>query len=243
MSVEKSEERLRTLENEVATLKNQLRTLEDIEAIQKLQRAYGYYMDHMMPNEIAELFTDDGEQEWQGLGTFKGKETIRKAWTVTRQWPPEQLHVGVQMSPYITIAPDGKTAKGRWYCIGGSPLQGNGTVSGLIYFALYENDYVKENGIWKIKALRIGLMYTLKTIEGEQNPEEDERVTQISMGRYPFTTRMSRVPKQEWPSPWIRPFSFKHPVTGKDVNETVEAWNKAHLFSMPPGGEKWTTKQ
>jgi hypothetical protein len=62
------------------------------------------------------------------------------------------------------------------------------------------------------------------------------------MGHYEFTERISRCPRQEF-EPWIRPFSFKHPVTGKDVNKTVEAWNKANPCPMPPGGERWTENQ
>ena len=241
MQEETSQKRIKALENDVEVLKDRLRVLEDIEAIQKLQRAYGYYMDHMMPDEIAELFTDDGEQEWKGLGVFKGKETIREAWKVTRKWPAEQLHVGVQISPYITVAPDGNSAKGRWYCVGGSPMPGNGTVSSLIYFGLYENDYVKEKGIWKIKSLRIGIMYSMRSAEKEINQEDDERIVQISMSQYPFSKRLSRVPRQEWPSPWIRPFHFKHPVTGKETSEA--AWNAEHPTEMPPGGENWNKEE
>ena len=58
------------------------------------------------------------------------------------------------------------------------------------------------------------------------------------MSYYKFTERISRCPRQEFVG-YSRPFSFKHPVTGKDVNTTVEAWNKAHPCPMPPGGEKW----
>jgi hypothetical protein len=69
--------------------------------------------------------------------------------------------------------------------------------------------------------------------------EEEEKMTQEYMSGYPFTERMARTPRQEF-GPYLRPFSFKHPVTGKDLNVTVAAHNAAHPCPMPPGGEKWT---
>ena len=48
------------LEEQFKILQEKVRTLEDIEQINILQRAYGYYVDNMMPDDVADLFTNDG---------------------------------------------------------------------------------------------------------------------------------------------------------------------------------------
>jgi len=226
-----------TFEEENKALQKKVTTLEDIEAIKKIQRAYGFYLEHMMADEVADLWAEDGELQWSGLGVFKGRETIRKCWTLLKEWashqgrPELQLHITMMTSPYITVSTDGNKAWGRWYVRGGS-AGGQG---------LYENEYVKENGIWKIKIISIGGFGL--TLPGQENmdPAQIERDIQTHMSGYPFSERWSRSPRQE-ASNWIRPFHFKHPVTGKDVNRKVEAWNKAHPDPLPPGGDNWLTR-
>ena len=61
-----------------------------------------------------------------------------------------ELNEHLQVMPVITLAPDGLTAKARWRAItltgelGGDAFWGEGP---------YENEYVKDGGVWKIKTL------------------------------------------------------------------------------------------
>jgi hypothetical protein len=54
------------------------------------------------------------------------------------------------LQPVATLDPDGKSAKGRWRVFamlgnyGGTPSWAGG---------IYENQYILENGVWKIKDL------------------------------------------------------------------------------------------
>ena len=50
---------LKELEEKVASVQEKVRTLEDIEQIKILQRAYGYYLDNQMCDDLADLFTED----------------------------------------------------------------------------------------------------------------------------------------------------------------------------------------
>jgi hypothetical protein len=108
---------------------------------------------------------------------------------------------------------------------------------------LCENRYVKEDGVWKFSMLNVGgfprnMLSELRPGMKPPDEAEEEKAGQDHMNAYTFSERLPRTPRQEHQN-YILPFSFKHPVTGKDVNKEVEAWNKAHPVPMPPGGEKW----
>src|SRR5690606_4794742 len=65
---------------------------------------------------------------------------------------PGVLSIQTQLSPVITLAPDGRTAQGRWRVLiqdaeyGSSANWGSG---------VYENSYVKQDGAWKISRLKL----------------------------------------------------------------------------------------
>ena len=138
-----------SLEAKVKVLEKQVQVLQDIEDIKKLETAYGYFLEHLMFDEIAECWADNGAMEWLGLGVFKGKEVIRNQWKSTKEHflqRGEFMHFGPRFCGYITINPDGKTASGRWYVAGGQ----------MGASMLCEDTYVKENGVWKINMLSVG---------------------------------------------------------------------------------------
>jgi uncharacterized protein with ParB-like and HNH nuclease domain len=55
MDKKEMEEKIKELESKVAVL-------EDLEAIKRLQRSYGYYLEHWMFEEIIDCFADDPEE-------------------------------------------------------------------------------------------------------------------------------------------------------------------------------------
>ena len=50
---------------------------ENVSAIKRLQREYGYYVDKGMWQDVAELYADDAVANYPG-GTYIGAESIRK---------------------------------------------------------------------------------------------------------------------------------------------------------------------
>jgi hypothetical protein len=79
MDTEQMEARLTALENQVKTQAKQLQVLEDIEAIKRLQKAYGYYVEHMMYQEIVDCFADSPGVVLNWLeGQYLGKEGVRR---------------------------------------------------------------------------------------------------------------------------------------------------------------------
>jgi hypothetical protein len=59
------------LQKQVEQLANQVGVLEDVNAIRKLQHAYGYYLDKCIYEEVVDLFADVSEVHFNG-GIFIG---------------------------------------------------------------------------------------------------------------------------------------------------------------------------
>ena len=56
----------------------------------------------------------------------------------------------MQLQPIITVAPDGRTATARWQ---GMVMLSEPGANGVWGVGQYENEYVKERGVWKIGKL------------------------------------------------------------------------------------------
>src|SRR5262249_26478548 len=61
-----------------ATLEREITALEDVNAIKKLQRSYGFYTDKQLWSEAASLFAADGTIEVGSRGVYVGPERIRQ---------------------------------------------------------------------------------------------------------------------------------------------------------------------
>lgn len=140
------------IEARAAACERDLARLASHEAIENLQRAYGYYVDKGLWSEAADLFAADATYEWGQGGVYVGRDRIRAALALRG---PEGLSRGelnnhITVQPIVTVAPDNASAKARWRAnlqlagAEGPALWGEGT---------YENGYVNEDGIWKIASL------------------------------------------------------------------------------------------
>jgi hypothetical protein len=209
------------METRIKTLESQVRILQDIEDIKKLQRAYGFYLEHWMASEIVDLFSDGPgvALEWPE-GKYLGKEGVKRYFEGNERKDPEFLHQLMQLSPVVDIDPDGKTAKGRWYCWGAITFPIGGGVIPSFQSGLYENEYVKEDGKWKIKQFRWQMIYSTRPGEGLVDPERVAAVdpkAKFEGGTQPDIpdTRF----EHRYPSGYIFPFHYNHPVTAKPTSE------------------------
>jgi hypothetical protein len=241
MSSQTVEARLNALEAEIKNLKKQvkakdkqLQTLQDIEDIKRLQCAYGYYLEHWMADEIIDCFSSSPDVSGTFVeGTYKGPEGIRRYFKPGRVMPPEFLHMVMQVSPIITVEEDGKTAQGRWYGYGGILSKATHPLDPAIMAVIYEMDYIKEDGVWKILKLRLLMHYAYPTRTPQKPPEGSKETP---------TERMKLAPDEwaefdtQYPSGYIYPFHFVHPVTGKP---TSEAKRNATLKLKPNPFKGW----
>ena len=135
---------------DLAALEARIAGIEDLEAIKQLKARYCEICDdNHNPDDIVTIFTEDGIWEGKGIGTAKGHAEIRELFVGFQKAMSYSQHM--VMNPIIEI--DGDTATGRWYIFLPSTFRkGN---QARWQGARYNEDYVRENGTWKIKHLRI----------------------------------------------------------------------------------------
>ena len=138
----------------VALLEARVLRLQDINAIKRLQRAYGYYLDEGQWDDVADLFATQATLEIGKDGIYKGRDRIRAYFKAIGDGKnglaAGRLNEHLQVMPVITLTADGRQALGTWRDIqltgqlGKEAFWGEGPT---------EVAYVKEGGVWKIASL------------------------------------------------------------------------------------------
>ena len=151
--------RLSALENRITAIEQDIAQVEAITRIQRIQRAFGYYLDKGYFGEAADLFTDNGRVQYGVDGIYTGKQRIRELFTrhgggsvnAGPGLPYGRFNMHMQLQPMVTVATDGNTAKARW-----REWAMLGQYEEAIEWgdAILENEYVKENGVWKVSQMR-----------------------------------------------------------------------------------------
>jgi hypothetical protein len=146
--------RIAALEARIARAADAAARLEDAAQIRRLQAAYGYYLDRGLWSEVAELFADDATIEFGNEGVYVGKPRIRQYFQRLgggrTGLAPGALNSRYLLMPVITVAPDGKSAMGRWKDMA---MTGQFQKAADWGDGTYENTYVKVGGAWKIASL------------------------------------------------------------------------------------------
>ncbi len=219
------------LARRLAAVEHELGVLKDIQAVRTLQFKYGYYMDKGCYDEVVDLFARDGCLHFMG-GIFRGKagltrlycDRLRTNFTDGNNGPVYgMLAEHMQLQDIVDIAPDRMSAKGRFRALmqAGSHVTKE-KISDYLPLqwweaGVYENDYVKEDGVWKIQTLDYHMFWQgdfekgwahAKPYEGhffeKTYPEDPAGPDELS----------DRVPTF-WPETPIVPFHYDHPVTGE----------------------------
>ena len=137
----------------VDTLARNVERAEAIRAVKNLQYAYSQYAQFGRWADLGALFTEDGQAIY-GNDEIKGRAAITQYHTSTfgggkAGLPPGVLNSHFVDVPLVNLSADGNSAKARWY--GFSMLGGGATArrdSGT-----FQNEYVKDDGVWKISRL------------------------------------------------------------------------------------------
>jgi hypothetical protein len=195
---------------ELSSLQQRLSHLQDEAAITRLQHQYGYYLDEHNWSALVALFADQGTFETDQQGVYIGRSSIRQA---LNQFGAEAEMNGVidehiLFQPYVSIAPDGQSAKVRVDQLG---MQGRQGESARWTQGIYENTFVKENGEWRIQSLHY---YPRLITDYAKGWADDAQAAPGPNAEYPAdapATESYRI----FPEFYIPAFHFVHPVTGR----------------------------
>ncbi|KIV86135.1 hypothetical protein PV11_01769 [Exophiala sideris] len=229
------ESQLADLQAEVKRLHDNLQKVEDEAEIRKTHFKYGYYLDKCLYNEVVDMFADHPDAYVEFLGSrYRGKEGIKRLYqgrfqTYFVNGRNGPVYGFLLDHPMLQDIIDRDTETHAWGRL--RALMSAGTHQSIQEEhprghaqwwegGLYENEYIKENGVWKLFRYRYfpfwhadferGWAHTKKNYipwPTKTYPEDpsgpDEIIEQ----------------KMLWPDTRVIPFHYPHPVTGKQVKD------------------------
>jgi hypothetical protein len=209
--------RVASLRVRLADIEARAVRVDDVNEIENLQGSYGYYTDKMLWDEVVDLFADDGTLEIGPSGVYAGKASIRRyldSLSGGKQGPIEGvLFDHFQLQPIVTVAADGQSANGRWRLFLMTGVSGSGS-GGNWGEGVYENEYVKQDGAWKIRKLRWYATF-VAPYEGGWLETGPEAVEAYALGKAVQPDRPPSETYEPYPGVYVPPFHYKNPVSGQ----------------------------
>ncbi len=209
--------RVAALRDRLASVQTRAGRVDDVDEIENLQGSYGYYTDKMLWDEVIDLFAESGTLEIGPSGVYVGKDSIRRylySLSGGKQGPLEGvLNDHFQLQPIVTVAPDGQSAKARWRLFLMTGVSGSGS-GGNWGEGTYENEYVKQDGLWKISKLHWYATF-IAPYEGGWLNTGAKAVEDYAMGKGVEPDRPSTETYEPFPGVYVPPFHYKNPVSGR----------------------------
>ena len=196
------------LQTQVAQLAHQIRDANDYAAINNLEDAYGYYVDKTKWEQVTDLFTDDATLEIGLRGVYKGKARVLAYMRHLGNLDYGTVFNHSQLQPVVHIDPDGLHAHGRFRA-----YMQVGVLKARAQWgdAVYENDYRKEDGVWKIEHLHAYFIYYVHATSGwDQGGDPPPGPLKDLPPDSPTTFDYKLYPDE-----YVPPFHYKNPVTGR----------------------------
>ncbi|HEX6993106.1 MAG TPA: nuclear transport factor 2 family protein [Gammaproteobacteria bacterium] len=206
------------IDAEIAALTARVEKLEAARAIKKLQRAFGFYVDRGLWSEAADLFADEGTIEIGLDGVYVGKERIREYLKRLHGGHEGliygQLNEWITLQPAVFVSEDGQRATARWRDHG---MLGQYKQHAEWRDGIYENTYVKEDGVWKIESLHLYINFVAPYEEGWARLDPGEGLVRSEASKSYPPDRGPTVTYPPFPDVYVPPFQVLHPVTGQPV--------------------------
>ena len=146
------------------TLEERVDRLESIDAIKRLKAVYCMYCDAKYDADgICSLFVEDGV--WDGgpsFGRYEGHQQIHSFFKGISGDILFAAHL--VLNPIITV--EGDRAHGRWWLhMPCTALNDAGTAEGRWLLSEYDEEYVRIDGTWKFKTLRLDVKYYVPHVQ------------------------------------------------------------------------------
>jgi hypothetical protein len=193
-------------------LEERIAVMNDEALVRNLQAAYGYYVNRRMWDDVTDLFAGSGVYEFGGNGIYVGREGVRKA---HERMGPDGLSYGVlndrlQFDTVVSLAPGRREAHVRGIEMG---MLGD-VEKGEAYWevSVYDNRFVKEDGLWKVREMRVFPLFRSEYSEGWGTSRIVETLTGALAPDRPLPAADAGGQDRIIPA-----FVSTHPVTGKAV--------------------------
>ncbi len=176
--------------------------LDALRQAKDLQRTYVQLAQGGQWNAMGALFTRDA-QFIRGSESVAGSAAIANWLTQHRGGgrqglAPGALHFEMIDQPLANLSPDGQSVKVRW---DGLLFAGDGKGGTRIEGGIYENEYQREGGVWKISVSRYFPQYDGDYDKGWRNTDNAD----LGIAPYHFTLDETGVPLP--PAPTAAPKS------------------------------------
>ncbi len=222
---------LSALRAQIQQLSAEIGALQDVNAIRKVQHAYGYYLDKCLYDEVVDLYSDSGEVHFMG-GVFRGRAGLRRLYCDRFRNNFTRGHNGpiygflldhLQLQDIVDVAPGRESASGRFrYFMQAGVHETNKNAPATLpkqwwEGGVYENRYVRESGIWKLQVVNCHCHYHGLYEQGWAHtppnfvPSFTRTYPEDPLG--PDALEKPLPPL--WPDTGVTPFHYAHPVTGK----------------------------
>jgi hypothetical protein len=181
---------------------------ESVRAVKRLQETYAQYSQFGLWTDMAALFADNAQLSY-GKDNEQGRQAIQNYFLTrfgegTHGLKPGGLHTQIVLRPLINVSADGRSAKGRWW-----EFSMTGQLGATAEWAagIFENEYVRERGVWKISRMRYNPMFAGPYATGWRNVDEDQKIVP-----YHFTPDETGIPVPDLPAsamPGVDPLEIK----------------------------------
>ena len=156
----------------VRELANRIGRVTDANEIERFQYLYGYQQDHFLMLEQADLVSSDFEGHYKN-GVYYGKAGARRFWHLRSGGFSRQTDMPIrgslidhhQSMPVITVSDDRMTVKARvrnstdrfYTQVSVGVSNSSEHAKGSDQSSWYENEYIREDGVWKIHRFSVCL--------------------------------------------------------------------------------------
>jgi len=219
--------RIEALEAKLQKLEHELGIQKDIEEVRRLHYIYMNYNTNRMGKQLLDLVSENAESiEIAGRGVYYGKEGFRKNFVNPDDpidaaprdvgWNYGNCLFQLGGMEVITVADDRQTAKGRFSVLTPSILGYPKNQRVSLNAGVYEQEFVKEDGIWKIKKFKYVHYFMVQFEDLKVRP---------NYSRWPDKENPADAPTtwyHPFPEGGVMPFHFTNPVTGEKAPELLD---------------------
>lgn len=146
-----------------------LQYLLDLESIKQLRYEFSWCLESSLPDELADLFTADGVVDVGPWGRMVGQDAIRRGYGRAYRDAEPFTAMHAVTNPRIKI--DGDKSTGTWYLL---DCVLSDDVSPVKVIAIYDEDYRKIDGQWKIARLTLKFLWSADV--GRITPENPMKI-------------------------------------------------------------------